>query len=1253
MKQQWKKLGLVAGLAVAIAVAAVLLWNRYASPTRIAMVNYPEYMLAPLLDQEFSFFVRFDAVPWRENSGPELEQYDAIYFFGMGLKFSPAQEKRLESLKVRGVPLLVTASTRQETALSTLDEPVRRTVAAYLDNGTRDNIRRLGDYTRRKLDGKRLFAPEAEAPVELPRAVYFHAGENARYPDWNAFIVGRGQAFDPARPTVAVVSMGGDGDLDALIAALEAHGVNAVGVMAAGPVVDRLREVKPALVVLMPHGRLAMNDPDGAAAWLKENNIPLYCPLKINQPYEEFLADQRGMTGGMLSQSIIMPEIDGGAAPFVVAALFRNKRGLYEFRMIPERLAAFCELVTKTLNLQVKDNFDKHVAIVYYKGPGRNALVASGLEVGESLLQVLRRLKAAGYDTGELPEEAAALLAEIQQRAAVFGTYAEGAMAEFVRRNQGIRVTPAEFRDWAGRAMPKELSDSVTARYGEFPGRYLATADGSLLLGALRFGKIVLMPQPLPAYGGDSVQAIHGARIAPPYAYIATYLWIKYGFNADAMIHFGTHGSLEFTPWKQQALADCDWPDVLAKGIPHYYLYTISNPGEAIIAKRRSYATLVSHLTPPFMTAGSYGALEQLEAKLEDYQTTDENPALRSEYAKAIADLVKAEKLDREVKLSADFASGTPTAEDIAALHRYLHELAGESVTDGLYMLGRPYTPEEAETTAKLALAGRGGDVPAMAAALIASTAAELDALLNGLDGGFLAPSVAGDPIANPDSVPTGRNLYGIDPDRMPTRESFALGQGLAEGLIRQQLEATGDYPAKVAFTLWGGEFIRTQGADIGEIFYLLGVEPVWDSRGRVRDIRLIPTGELGRPRIDVVVQTSGQFRGVATDRMRLIDHAVRLAAAAPEDELPNHVAAGSRRAAEALIQAGYTPEQARKMADARLFGGVNGNFGSNITGMIQAGDRWEDSGEVGRRYLENMGAMYTEEAWGEYAPGAFAAALSGTDAVVQSRSSNTWGPLSLDHVYEFTGGLSLAVKAVTGRQPDAYFNDLRTPGRSRVQEAGQAAMAEARTTLLNPAYVKELLKEGPSAAAKFAAAFENTYGWEVTRPDMLDDRLWEEYKKMYLDDINRLGTREFFERENPYALQQMTAVMLETIRKGYWRAAPETVREIAAIHVDLVERFDPGCSGTVCDNAKLRDMIAETVADPSRYLTKVAGVREVPPENPEEVSGMRLKEERLDREKEQTLTGDRATALGIIAGVIVLVFLAVIWGRRRERSGC
>ena len=455
----------------------------------------------------------------------------------------------------------------------------------------------------------------------------------------------------------------------------------------------------------------------------------------------------------------------------------------------------------------------------------------------------------------------------------------------------------------------------------------------------------------------------------------------------------------------------------------------------------------------------------------------------------------------------------------------------------------------------------------------------ELGSVARALAGGYVDPSPGGDPIVNPDAVPTGRNLFSIDAEKTPSPEAWTVGRGLAEALLEEHRSRHDAYPRKVAFTLWPSDFIGTEGATIGQIFYLLGVEPVWDPFGRVADLRLMPAADLGRPRIDVVVQTAGQLRDLAASRLALINRAVAMAAEARDgDAHANFVQAGRLRAEEVMKEKGLSPADARRYSTLRVFGGVNGNYGTAIMEMVERGDRWEDDAEVAGQYLRNMGAVYDEgELWSFYAEGIFEAALADTEIVVQPRESHTWGALSLDHVYEFMGGLSMAVRHVTGRDADAYFNDFRNAQRPRVTDLTETVWTEARSTLLNPAYIGELQEGGASSAEQFAETFRNTYGWNVMKPAAIDDALWDELYEVYVDDRHDLGVEAFFRRENPYALQEMTAVMLETVRKGLWDATPQQVAVLAELHTRLVEEFEAGCSGFVCDNAALASFIAES----------------------------------------------------------------------------
>ena len=534
---------------------------------------------------------------------------------------------------------------------------------------------------------------------------------------------------------------------------------------------------------------------------------------------------------------------------------------------------------------------------------------------------------------------------------------------------------------------------------------------------------------------------------------------------------------------------------------------------------------------------------------------------------------------------------------------------------------------------------------------LLASPQMELESMINAMNGGYTAPSPGGDPIVNPNTLPTGRNLFGINAEATPSEAAWEKGKQLAENTIEiYKRRHNGELPHKVSFTLWSGEFIETEGATIAQVLYMLGVEPIRDSFGRVSDLRLIPSKELGRKRIDVVVQTSGQLRDLAASRLFLINKAVEMAANAKDDAFENEVSIGMKAAERHLTEKGVSPKEARKLASQRIFGGMNGNYGTGIQGMVMSGDRWEKREEIANTYINNMGTFYgSEKDWEQYNQYAFEAALTRTDVVVQPRQSNTWGALSLDHVYEFMGGLNLAVRHVTGKDPDAYLSDYRNKHNVRMQEVKEAIGVESRTTILNPVYIKEKMKGGASSAGGFAEVVENTYGWNVMKPKAIDKELWDEIYQVYVKDKYNLGTQAFFEQKNPAALQQITAVMLETVRKGMWKATPQQVADIAKLHVDLVKKYKPSGSAFVTDNAKLRSFIASKVEakQGKEYQQQIDKIRNAAANADK---GTVMKREDMSQQVEK-----RAPLLskGLLVGgaVLLLVALLVFVVRKRRNT--
>ena len=346
-------------------------------------------------------------------------------------------------------------------------------------------------------------------------------------------------------------------DATGLIDTLERVGYNVYPVLSLRRLLDFIREIAPDAIINMAHGRLG----DDMVHYLKERNILLFAPLTVNNLVEEWERDPMGMSGGFMSQSIVTPEIDGAIRTSALFAQYKDKEGLRHSYAEPSRLRTYVENIQKTLALRDKPNSEKRVVIYYYKGPGQSAMSAAGMEVVPSLYNLLKKMREEGYRVDGLPANHKELEKMIMAEGAVFGTYADGVVDRFLKESHPLLISREEYESWVKQALRPEKYAEVVAAFGEFPGEYMSPADGILGISRIQFGNVVIMPQPAAGGGDNAFQIVHGTDAAPPHSYIAAYLWMQYGFKADAMIHFGTHGSLEFTPKKQAALCDLDWPD--------------------------------------------------------------------------------------------------------------------------------------------------------------------------------------------------------------------------------------------------------------------------------------------------------------------------------------------------------------------------------------------------------------------------------------------------------------------------------------------------------------------------------------------------------------------------------------------------------------------------------------------------------------------------------------------------------------------
>ena len=1118
-----KKLSLTI-IFVLLAVGGYAVYRHFMAPTRILVVNALEAQQADFVLNNDSRHIDVSCVDADQMTS--LDGYDAIIFYARRIFLTDEQMAEVQRVASRGVPIFTkTLRTSDFVENHNLTDAQIDTLKQYFENDNRQNYRNGLRYLRHIATPHRWGDQQVEPPVEVPKNMFYHRqyGQYFKTADELTAYLRHQGLYHEGRPTVAMISgitfpMEGNREhVDTLITMLTQRGMNVYPLTGMGKMRDRmLRQLQPDAVVYLPMGRIGN---DTLIQWMQAKNVALFTPFPISASHDEWLDEHVPMSSGSKNARIVIPEIDGGIAPYCIATQNTDDRGYYRYTAEVERCEALADHVSRYLSLRTKPNREKRVAIGYFRRPGKDALLASGMEVIPSMYNFLLRLRQEGYRIDGLPATVDAFARDIHDAA-----------------DHPLWATRKVYEEWTQQVIPAAKYAEVTNRYG--------TPPDSIPMTAVRYGNVLLFLQPRPALGDDDFRFVHGVDVAPPHSYLAPYLYMQREFLADALVHFGTHGNLEFTPGRDAAMRRADWSLQLIGPTPHFYFYTTGNIGEAVIAKRRSHAVIMTYLTPPYAESGMRGKYAALHNDLHKAIAGKSVPALRQR--------IVAEGLHRLFNIDSTLTA--PLSHDeLERIDTHLEELMDERMQGAYYVLGQPYTEEQLRQTCR-AINDDPAEWPRLRQLLLASTQAEMDNMVRALSGGTVAPAPGGDPVMNDNVLPTGRNMFSINPDNTPDPQAWEDGRRLAEQTLAEyRRKHDGQWPRKVSYTFWAGEFIASGGATIAQALWMLGVEPERDSQGRIGQLRLVPAAELGRPRINVVVQVSGQLRDIADSRLKLITEAIRMASAAEGDS--NFVSEGTLAQEKELIERGVSPQQARELATLRVFGPVNNGYSTGMMNFIERSEKWTSTDELTDQYLNNMCAAYGDERhWGLMQKELFTAALQQTDMLVQPRQSNTWGPLSLDHVYEFTGGLSMVVRQLTGREPDALMADYRNPRRRRMQGLKEAIDIEARTTILNPNFIRERMKGDEGTAQMFGEVFRNIFGWNVTRPSALDPQLYDDLYRLYVDDAEGLGVREFLEQKNPAAYQSMTATMLESARKGYWRPTKQQLSQTQKLNSRLTQ---------------------------------------------------------------------------------------------------
>ncbi|MFO0015930.1 MAG: magnesium chelatase subunit H [Synechococcaceae cyanobacterium] len=986
-------------------------------------------------------------------------------------------------------------------------------------------------------------------------------------------------------------------------------------------------------------GGPARQDHPRAIEALSRLNRPYMVALPlVFQTTQEWEESDLGLHPVQVALQIAIPELDGAIEPIVLSG---RDDATGKAHTLQDRVDAIAERAIRWASLRLKPRAEKKLAITVFSFPPDkgNVGTAAYLDVFGSIFRVLEEMKAKGYKVDDLPRNAKALMEAVLKDPEAMEGAPELAIAH--------RMTVAEYERLT--LYSKRLEEN----WGKPPGSL--NSDGThLLVFGRHFGNVFVGVQPTFGYEGDPMRLLYSRSASPHHGFAAYYTYLEKVWQADAVLHFGTHGSLEFMPGKQMGMSETCYPDSLIGALPNLYYYAANNPSEATIAKRRGYASTISYLTPPAENAGLYKGLKELGELVGSYQQLREG-SRGVQVVNAIVETARQCNLDKDVALpDQDAAELDLERRDavVGAVYRQLMEIESRLLPCGLHTIGKPPTAEEAIATlvniAALerpddglrSLPGllaesrgrtiediyRGNDAGVLAdvelnrlitetsraavaamvrevtgsdgrvtlrrnfgwffdllerwgwrfpsawlsacrsAGFVQVDGAELDrtfaylrfcleqvcadlemgSLLRALDGEYVLPGPGGDPIRNPGVLPSGKNIHALDPQAIPTRAAIAAAKIVVDRLIERQKAEQGAWPETIACVLWGTDNIKTYGESLAQILWFIGVRPMADSLGRVNKMELIPLEELGRPRIDVVVNCSGVFRDLFINQMALIDQGVKLAAEADEPIAMNFVRKHS------LEQAA---EQGISLRDAatRVFSNASGSYSSNVNLAVE-NSTWEEEGELQEMYLSRKTFAFNADNPGEMSQqrDVFEAAMKTADVTFQNLDSAEISLTDVSHYFDSDPTKLIAGLRADGKAPASYIADTTTAN-AQVRSLSETIRLDSRTKLLNPKWYEGMLNSGYEGVREVAKRLNFTLGWSATS-GAVDNFVYEEANNTFINDAEM---RQRLMDLNPHSFRRIVGTLLEVHGRGYWETSDQNIAQLQEIYQEIEDRIE------------------------------------------------------------------------------------------------
>jgi len=1132
-------------------------------------------------------------------------------------------------------------------AMTNIDHDVAIEVYRYLMNNGQENCDRLMRYLDNRLMGSNCIV---EPPLDIPWQGIIHPDAEGRVFSTTEEYLGW-YGYDPDKPWVGIIATRSAWVSDGcssiefpVLRDIEEHGANVIMFYSMstrneekgtiniadairryfidenGPRISMIVKLASFLIGFSKSGDDQKSAAISGVDLLKEMNIPVIQPVITTHQSLEKWRDSSGLTSD-IAWMVAFPEFEGMIEPIMLAASRPDEKTDYERTLIPESSRMLAERVMKRIRMGKKPANDRKVIFFLNNNPcasvEANVGGASHLDTHESMANILKAMRDQGYSV-EPPENGKELIKKIMDRKAI--SEFRWTTVQEIDKCGGViyRMSVDEYKRHFERLAP-DVKRKIIETWGEPPGKSMVLNDQILITG-VSYGNAIVAVQPKRGcYGsrcdGEVCKILHDPLCPPTHQYLATYFYYEEIWGADAVVHVGTHGNLEFLPGKTAGVSTDCYPMIGIGRTPHFYIYNSDNPPEGTIAKRRSCATLVDHMQCVMVGSSLYDEFAELDDLLAQYENARNDPSHSHQLRHLI--LHAAEKANlKELGITHD----TPLDECVRLCHEALSRIRNSQINLGMHIVGNVPKDEmrvefinsilrydtgsgsirdlvaeimdidldgmykdqsgydedlrlsngavielvgnKSKQMINELLSGKSAEDALNALCLDANdtqiseierykdmiidiseridASHEIESLLNGFSGGYIPPGPSGSITrGRPDILPTGRNFYSLDPRRLPSSTAWKVGMILADGIVKKYLDDTGDIPENIAFFWMCGDLLTTDGEMMSQMMSLMGIEPQWGQNGQLHGYKIIPLKEMKHPRIDITVRTTGILRDNFMNCVDLIDSAIRELSQLDEPEDMNFI---RKHTKESLMDGADIEE-----ATARFFCAPPGSYTSGLN-LAVFSSSWKTEKDLSDIYIASNGYAYGGGRDGKAMHGQFASNLSTVSITYNKTATDEHDILGCCSYFSNQGGMTVASKQLSGKDVRSYYGDTREPKDINVHTLADEIRRTVRTKLLNPQWIEGEKIHGYKGAADIMKRISRVYGWEASTQEV-DDWIFDDITSTFVNDPEM---RQFFQDNNPYALEEIARRMLEANQRGLWNSDEKVLEELKENYLEI-----------------------------------------------------------------------------------------------------